>query len=194
MINLLNKLQELKLDNKKMIFAAIVCLIILYIDFAFVMKLQFDGIKTVFPKIARLNKDINNLSKDLSRLQALEHDRAKAPFESKTARPKEVVTEDKILLVLQEISSIGNDRKVKVTQINTSKDAKAQEEMVAGERLLPVIITLDLNCSYHSLGGFLNALENAQYFIEVQDIRILRDPHDYLLENVNLTLKTYAKK
>ena len=79
-------------------------------------------------------------------------------------------------------------------QINTSKDAKVQEEVMAGERLLPVIITLDLTCGYHSLGSFINALENAGQYIDVQDMKIIRDPHNYLLQNVNLVLKTYAKK
>jgi Tfp pilus assembly protein PilO len=194
MIKLLNKLGELKLDNKKMILIAAACLIILYIDFTFVMKLQFNGIRGVSSKIAGLKKDIANLSKDLSKLQALDKDQGKVVSDSKITKSKEVVSEDKILLVLQEISSIGNDKRVRITRLNTSKDAKAQEEVIAGEKLLPVIITLDLSCSYHAFGNFLNAIEDAQYFIEVQDIRVMRNPHDYLLENINLTLKTYAKK
>ncbi len=194
MIKLLNKLGELKLDSKKMILIAAACLIILYIDFTLIMKLQFNGIKTASPKIAGLKKDIANLSKDLSKLQALEKGQGKVVSDSKITKSKEVVSEDKVLLVLQEISSIGNDKRVKITRLNTSRDAKAQEEVIAGEKLLPVIITLDLSCSYHSFGNFLNAIEDAQYFIEVQDIRVMRDPHDYLLENINLTLMTYAKK
>ena len=195
MTNLLNKLKGLKLDNKKIFIIAFVGVLILYIDFAFIMKLQLQGIRTLTPKIIKLKKDFNNLAKDLSWMHdlGLEASKDKAQIGAPN-KAKEIISEDKILLLLQKVSDLANKNQVKIMQINTSKDAKVQEEVIAGERLLPVIITLDLICGYHSLGSFINALENAGQYIDVQDIKIIRDPHDYLLQNVNLVLKTYAKK
>jgi len=195
MTNLLNKLNELKLDNKKIFLIAFVGLLILYADFAFIMKLQLQGIRTVTPKIIKLKKDIDNLAKDLSWMQDLERKASKDKTQiGAPNKAKEIISEDKILLLLQEVSDLANMNKVKIMQINTSKDTKVQEEVIAGERLLPIIITLDLTCGYHSLGSFINALENAGQYIDVQDMKIIRDPHDFLLQNVNLVLKTYAKK
>ena len=193
MVNLLNKLNELKVDNKKIFIIAFVGVLILYIDFAFIMKLQLQGIRTLTPKIIKLKKDSDNLAKDLSWMQDLERKADKDKAQIGALKPKEIISEDKILLLLQEVSDLANVNKVKIMQINTSKDAKVQEEVIAGERLLHVIITLYLICGYHSLGSFINALENAGQYIDVQDIKIIRDPHDYLLQNVNLVLKTYAK-
>ncbi len=194
MTNLLNKLNELKLDNKKIFLIAFVGLLILYVDFAFIMKLQLQGIITLTPKIIKLKKDVDNLAKDLSLMQDLERKASKDKAQIGALKPKEIISENKILLLLQEVSELANKNRVKIMQINTSKDTKAQEEVIAGERLLPIIITLDLTCGYHSLGSFINALENARHFIELQDMKIIRDPHDHLLQNVNLVIKTYAKK
>ncbi len=197
MINLLNKFNALKLDkldNKKIFFIILVCLFIFYIDFTFFMKLQLQGIRTLTPKIVELKKEINNVAKDLSRLQDLERKADKDKTQMAAPKFKEVICEDKTLLLLQEVSNLANKNKVKIMQINTSKDAKIQDEVIAGERLLPIIITLDLICDYHSLCSFINALENTRYFIELQDMKITRDSHNYILQDVNLILKTYARK
>ncbi len=194
MINLLNKLNELKLDNKKIFLIVMACLLILYIDFAFIIKLQLQGIRTLTPKVIKMKKDIDFLAKDLSSMQDLERKAGKDKAQIESLRPKEIISEDKILLLLQEISDLANKNQVKIMQINTSRDKKAPEEIIAGERLSPIIITLDLTCGYHSLGTFINALENARQFIDVQDMKIIRDPRNYLLLNANLILKTYAKK
>ncbi len=194
MINLLNKLNELKLDNKKIFLIVLACLLILYIDFTFIIKLQLQGIRTLTPKVIKMKKDIDFLAKDLSSMQDLERKAGKDKAQIESLRPKEIISEDKILLLLQEISDLANKNQVKIMQINTSRDKKAPEEIIAGERLSPIIITLDLTCGYHSLGTFINALENARQFIDVQDMKIIRDPRNYLLLNANLILKTYAKK
>jgi len=194
MTNLLDKLKGLELDNKKMLLIALACLLVIYLDFSFIIKLQLGGIKSSTPKITKLKKDINTLAKDLSWMQDLERRQGKDKAKTAPNKGREIISEDKILVLLQEISDIANKNKIKLVQINTSKDAKVQEEVIAGERLLPVIITMDLNCGYHSLGSFMNALENARYFIDVQDMKIMRNPRDYLIQNVNLVLKTHAKK
>ncbi|MDP3732717.1 MAG: type 4a pilus biogenesis protein PilO [Candidatus Omnitrophota bacterium] len=193
-INLLNKLNALKLDNKKIFIIIPACLLIFYIDCMFIIKSQLRGIKTLTPKIIELKKDIDNLTKDLSWIQDLERKASKDKTQIGALKPKEIISEDKLLLLLQEVSDLADKNKVKIMQISTSKDKKIQEEVIAGERLLPIIITLDLTCGYHSLGSFINALENARLFIDLQDMKIVPDPHNYLLQKVNLALKTYAKK
>ena len=190
-----NGVNGLKVDNKKIFIIVFVGALIVYMDFAFIMKLQLQGIRTLTPKIIKLKKDFDNLSKDLSWMHdlGLEAGKDKAQIGAPD-KVKEIISEDKILLLLQKVSDLANKNRVKIMQINTSKDTKVQEEVIAGERLLPIIITLDLTCGYHALGSFINALENAGQYIDVQDIKIIRDPRVYLLQNVNLVLKTYAKK
>jgi len=195
--SLLNKLNALKFDKleKKQIFLIVlVGVVILYVDFAFIMKLQLRGIRTLTPKIIKLKKDIDSLTKDLSGMQDLEQKAGQNKTQIGALKPREIISQDKILLLLQEISDLANKNHVKITQINTSKDSKVQEEVIAEERLLPIIVNLNLSCGYHALGSFMNDLENARQFIELEEMKIIRDPHNYLLQNVNLVLKIYAKK
>jgi Tfp pilus assembly protein PilO len=198
MINLLDKSRILnligKLDNKKIFLLMLICAIILYLDLNFFIKLQLQAIRTMTPKITKLKKDIDNLAKDLAKVQDLKNRQSKDKQQMGVSKPKEIISEDQTPLLLQAISDLANKNKVKITQINTTTDAKAQEEVIAGEKLSPITIKLDLTCNYHSLGSFINDLENTKQFIELQEIKIARNPSDYFLENTNLVLKTYAKK
>lgn len=198
MINLLDKSRILnligKLDNKKIFLLMLICAIILYLDLNFFIKLQLQAIRTMTPKITKLKKDIDNLAKDLAKVQDLKNRQSKDKQQMGVSKPKEIISEDQTPLLLQAISDLANKNKVKITQINTTTDAKAQEEVIAGEKLSPITIKLDLTCNYHSLGSFINDLENTKQFIELQEIKIARNHSDYFLENTNLVLKTYAKK
>lgn len=198
MINLVNKFKEqvsgLKSDNKKLLFVAVSSLLLLYADFVFVIKSQVADIKLTAPKVAKLKKDIAVLNKDLSQLRDFERRQTVDKNKKGEEKPKELITEDKVLLLLQEVTDLAGKNKVKVVQINTLKEAKVKEETMAGQKFLPLTIKLDVNCDYHSLVGFINGLENAGYVIELQDMRIARDVRNYLRQNANLTLKTYVRK
>ncbi len=189
-----DKLELDKLDNKKIFLIVLICSVIVYIDFTFVIKLQLRGMRNLTPKIVTLRKDIDKLAKDLATLQDLKNRQAETKQKIGATKLKEIISDDEIPLLLQVISDVAHKNKVKIMQINTARDAKAQEETIAGEKLVPITIKLDLSCTYHSLGSFINALENARQFIELQEMKIMRNPGDYFLENVTLVLKTYVKK
>ena len=193
MADLTNLLHKLKLDNKKIFVIPLIFFVILYMDFTFLMKLQLQGIRILTPKIIQLKENTVNLDKDLSMMQGL---RKKIDDKKQTgvSNIKQIISEGEMPLLLQAISDIANQDKVRIIQINTSRDTKGKEEIIAQEKLLPITVTLDLSCTYHALGGFINSLENARQFMELEDMKIMRDPRDYFLENVNLTLKTYAKR
>lgn len=192
-IDLLNKLKLDKLDSKKMLLIIAVSLAIIYLDFVSLMRMQLAGIRLQAPKIIKLKRDIADLNKGLSTMQDLKK-RISDKQLTEMPKLKKVISERELPLLLQSISDTANEKKVRITQINTPKDAGANEEVIAGERLLPITITLNLSCTYHSLGSFINSLENAKQFIEVQDMKVFRDSRDYFIENVTLVLKAYAKK
>lgn len=185
MINLLNKLA---LDNKKIFAIALVCLIIIYIDFTFLTKLQLRTIGNSRTKIIKLKEDMGALIRDLKIMQQSQIKQV-APLKS-----KKIISDEEIPSLLQDISDIANKHNVKIKQIKPSRDTKAKDEAVQGAILSPTIITLDLSCGYHSLGSFLNDLENAVRFIAVQGMKVTSSSSDYLNQSVNLVLKTYVKK
>jgi len=197
--NVLTKIKSYKLDKsdkKKIILIAAGVLLMLYIDFAFIMKSQFRYIKGVTPKIVQLKTDIDNLSKDLARMQGLQGRQAKMKQE-RGPRGKKIISQDEIPLLLQFISNIANKYNIRIMQIRPSKDvAKTKEDKAQSASLKfgPVSITLVLSCDYHRLGQFINDLENAEYLFSVEEIRISPGSADYLNQNVNLVLRTYVKK
>lgn len=190
----LEKLGE-ELDKKKIFLLILLSLVILYIDFSFIIKLQLKGVRSIREKIIKIKKDIGNLNKDLAALQNLKQKQTKVEKkQEEILKAKRIISEGQIPLLLQDISDLANRYKVKIMQIRPSKDAKAKEEVIEGEAFLPITIMLDLSCTYHSLGSFINALENTGVFIAVQDIKIRRSSDNYLSGDVDLTLKTYVKK
>ena len=194
MINLLNKFQTLiklrdKLDNKTILLIILVWLIIICITFSFLIKLQLATIRAVTGKIIRLEKDTDALTKNLALMQ-------QEKIKQKTvSKAKKIIPEEEVSLLLQDISNIANKHNVKIMELKPSKESKAKEtKATPTAELTPILITLDLFCSYHNLGSFINDLENAEVFMAVEELKITPQQADYFKQRVSLVLKTYVKK
>ncbi len=181
-----------QIDKKALILAAIVSAIIIYSDFNFLIKSQGQGIKNLEKKISKLNQDIDTLNKGLVRFQKEKKEEVELPA------PKKFVFQDHIPLMLQDITTLADKNKIRITQIRQAKEIiKAKDSKSAKppvENLIPLVINLDLSGDYHNFGKFINALENAPYFVSFEEIRILISSSDYLQQAIVLVLKTYVSK
>lgn len=192
MIKLIEKIQ---LDKKKIIAGVVILLFLLYIDFAFILKSQFNLWKSVNPKIAQLKKDIKKLNDDLAILSTSIKGKQETQ-ETDQITAEKIIREEKIPNLLEEISKIANKREVKIMQIKPlSHPPTAKPELTtATTKLFPVSIKLDLLGGYHQLGKFVNDLENAGVFMEVDTLRISSESTSIITQQIELTLKTYVKK
>jgi Tfp pilus assembly protein PilO len=125
-------------------------------------------------------------------MSAMQQNQVKA----KPSRPvKRIVSEGELLSLLESVSGIAKENAVRVAQINPQKSSRPPAK--AGQPqspFIPVVIKLDLNCTYHSLGTFINDLENNEYAVSVEDVKISPDfSGGGQRERVLLTLKTYVK-
>jgi Tfp pilus assembly protein PilO len=187
MANLLNKLGA---DIQRLFLIILVGAVVIYADYAFIIKLQLGGIGSAKTKIVKLKKDIAVLNKDLALMQ-----QSQGQMKQKTPlKPKTIISEDEMTGLLQRIYNLANKNKVRIIQIRPLKDPKAKEEVMGAQKVIPMAIAMNLSCVYHSLGSFINDLENAEQFLAVQDLKIVRSPGDYMRQNVTLNLKTYVKK
>ena len=187
MASLLNKLGA---DIQKLALIVLVGVAVIYADYAFIIKLQLGGIGSVKTKIIKLNQDITALDKDLVLMQRSQGQmKQKAPL-----KPKIIISEDEMTGLLQGIYDLANKNKVKIIQIRPLKDPQAKEEVMGAQKIMPMAIVMDLSCVYHSLGSFISDLENAEQFLAVQDLKIVRSSGDYMRQNVTLNLKTYVRK
>lgn len=181
-------LDKLGLDKRKMILFIIASLVIICIDAAFIIKAQINGLKSSGTQIAKLKKDIDALNKGLVMMQKPQ---AK---QGGILKKQKLISEGEMPLLLGDISNTANKFRIKIMQIIPVRDLKAKEETIGENKFLPVAITLNLYCNYHSLGNFINALENSGAFIAVQEMKIMRSSSDYLSQEVTLKLKTYVKR
>ena len=187
MANLLNKLGS---DIQKLFLIILVSAAVIYADYAFIIKLQLGGIRSVKTKIIKLNQDITALDKDLALMQ-----QSQSQMKQKTPlKPKIIISEDEMTGLLQGIYNLAHKNNVKIIQIRPLKDPQAKEEAMGAQKIMPMTIVMDLSCVYHSLGSFISDLENAGQFLAVQDFKIVRSSGDYMRQNVTLNLKTYVKK
>jgi Tfp pilus assembly protein PilO len=185
-----NLLDKLGLGIKKLILIILVSVVIIYVDCAFIIKLQVGSIGSAKTKIIKLKKDIAALYEDLVLMQQSQDQRKQKTF----LKAKTIVSEDEMTVLLQGIYNLANKDKVRIIQIRPLKDPKAKEEVMGSQKVTPMAIAMNLSCAYHSLGSFINDLENAEQFLAVQDLKIVRSPGDYMCLNVTLNLKTYVKK
>ena len=181
---------NLKLDNKKILLILLLALFIVYVDCHFVIKMQLGNLRVLSPKVAKLKKDISAFNKDSRAIDNLKSKQGQA-----RVTEKQVISEKDLPDLLEYISEVGNKNSVRIMQIKPSKETKTKEAKSSPEvKFSPFYISLDIFSNYHNLGAFINALENADKFIAVQDLKIARDKNDYMRQEANLTLRTYVKK
>jgi Tfp pilus assembly protein PilO len=185
----LDFLATIRADKQKLIAVAVAFLVIVYVDFSFVLKAQVKSLTDVKVKTTKLQADILAVKRDMA---AMQQNQAKA----KPSRPvKRIVSEGELLTLLESVSGIAKNDAVRVSQINPQKSPRPPVR--AGQQQSPFIavgIKLDLTCGYHSLGTFINDLENNEYAVSVEDVKITPDfSGGSQRVRVNLTLKTYVK-
>ena len=187
-------LNKFNLDSKKIMLILIVAFIFAYIDFSFLIKAQTNSIARIGPKIAKLKSDIDNTNRQLVILR----NQPKVK-EGSANKAKKIISENELNILLQEISDVANQNNVRILEI---KPARGAPKTTAVKTTTPkgpanqnfVLIPLDLTASFHSLGGFINGLENNQKLIIINELKIANDSNDYFKQKASLLLKIYVKK
>jgi Tfp pilus assembly protein PilO len=182
------------LDKKKLLLVAIVALIIVFLDISFVLKMQLSGLRAAGPKIAKLRKDISALDKDLENMQALKK-KQEEDSRAGISAAKKLLSAGQITTLLQYLSELAQKDGIRISQIKHAADTvdpKAKKTVTGPENLIGFTIGLDLICDYHTFGKFINQLENGQYFLSVQELRIL--PLEALKQKIYVGLRTYVRK
>jgi Tfp pilus assembly protein PilO len=186
-------LNNIQLNKQKKILIVIFFVLIAYVDSNYILKAQRSGLKSLDPKIARLNTDLANLNRGLESMR-LSKIQPHSAAQNKVALPSRLLSESRISEFLQEISAAANKFNVKISQIRPSRPAEKEKSTAKPDKLNFMLINLELVCDYHSLGRFIQALEDLPVFIMVQELEISTQASDYMKQKVTLVLKTYVTK
>lgn len=182
------------LDNKKIFLLIITIVTILYIDINFIIKRQIAFLNDATPKILHLKSDIDNLSRELPGVKALIAKRDLLRQQGKL-RVKNIITEEKLPMLLQFISDAADKNNITIMQIRpTRQPAPKADKTGSAGKYVTVLIALNLNGSYHNIGRFINDLENAPDLITAEDLKISPDPADNYKQSIYLLVKTYVEK
>ncbi|MFH0918176.1 MAG: type 4a pilus biogenesis protein PilO [Candidatus Omnitrophota bacterium] len=186
-------LADLKLDQQKKIAIIVLLVLIAYVDSVYILKAQRSGLKGLNVKIAKLNKDLVNLNQGLENMRLVKVQPGTAALK-KATRPSKILPEGRISEILQEISSAANRFDIRISQIRPSRPAQKEKSAIGQDKLTSLLINLDLVADYHSLGKFIQSLENSPVFMGVQELKISTQLPDYMKQKVTLVIKTYVTK
>lgn len=190
MMDLLNKL---KVDNKKIILIVLAFATLIYLDYSFVIGMQLKNINNTQPKIVKLKNDLGSLKKDLSRIDGLKNKHIETS-QKILSKVKKLVPESQTVSLLQNISETAKKDGIQVVQIRSSKEFDPKQEKLVSDKLSPLTITLDLSSDYHRFGKFINDLEDLETFVAIQSFKINSQQADYIKQRISLVLKTYVSK
>ncbi len=200
-----NPFKKIPLDNKTIGLLILVAIIVVYVDWSFILQTQFRETGGLNTKIKSKKTDLERLRKDLADMDDLKR-KAESASAGSSFKAKEIVSAQDLPLLLKEIADLANKNQVKLMQIkpawefkdtkpaNTSKDAKSSNNLSKDHGLIMGLISLDIFCDYHHLGGFINDLENYRTFLAVEEIKITSSANNFLKQDVKLILKTNVKK
>ena len=185
--------KKFEFDRKKITAGVVILLLLLYLDVNYVLIGRFKRLKVISPKIAELKRDIVKLNKDLALVEAKEKaaGRVQGSAEKTVER---IISEEKITQILEYISQVANLRQVKIMRIIPLRSSEKPVKTTPETKYSPLLITLEISSGYHQLGRFINDLENADVFLEVDELQIKSDVRYYPQQQASLVLKTYVKK
>lgn len=183
-LNKLNLMEKFSLDNKKLALIFIVSLMVIYLDFSFLLKNQMASSNRLTKEITKISNDIKALNIGLKAMQAEGGKKVKVK-----AKEKKILFEADLTSLLNDISKIGNFNNVRIVQIKP-----ARELQKTPAKFSPVLINMDLVGGYHNFGKFINSLENNEVFMSVESFKIEPQSKDPLRQKINVTIKTYVRK
>ena len=183
-------------QNKKIIIFGLIAVILVYLDLAYVLRMQLGAISKARPQVIKLINDLSSLDRDLERMRSLEKQQG-GQIQAIAGGAKKLVQESRLDALLGQISDTALRRNVNI--ISMQKKPYKEEAVSPDKGKLaqvakwtPYLINLNLTCAYNDLGKFINDLENYQDFIAVANMAVTPGKKDIYLQDVNLALKTYV--
>ena len=120
-----NAIKNIDLQDKKTLIGILaISAVLIYLDLFFVMGFQFNAIKSLTPKIERLQKDIVEFNESYKNMVDMKKN--KTLDQQKLASQKSIISEPDFPLLLQDISDRANKSQVKVMQIKYAREEKIE--------------------------------------------------------------------
>ncbi|MGD9015282.1 MAG: type 4a pilus biogenesis protein PilO [Candidatus Omnitrophota bacterium] len=190
-INFQEILDKITQDKKTLALTILVIVIVLFLDFSFVLKPQLRALSTINPKIAKLKIELEKLNLDSINMQR------QSTTGIKPRQIKKLLSPGQVAWVIEEISHMANEHEVEISQIKPSRKTATtgfSKQPAQSDNYLPTLIDLEISAGYHQLGRFLTDLENYSILLEVEELDIMPIEKSSFEHAVRLQIKTYVSK
>lgn len=167
---ILAKVKNLDERSRYLLLGGVVVLVFL-LDFFVLMRPQFAALSKIHPKIKTVSDNIHRAQNDISNMPgyALQAAQLKEKLED---AGQSVYSKEEIFLILERISLLANQHNVKINSI--MPDLQQQEPLVeeTDRTYYAVPIVIEAASGYHDFGRFLNAVEQDETALDVDNFSI----------------------
>lgn len=183
-------------QQKKAVLLALLAVIAAWIDFTFVLRLQWNSYKRISAKLQELSASLGQYNKNSSYYKNLVLEYGRLQKKHADDIEKNVYSEAAVPLFLDDISKLAYSFDVKIMQVkpkSLSADKTKGADKAMSLNFYPLLFEFDLSCAYHQLGKFLSALERNP-LVEVSAVKVASEGEGSLRQKAALALKVYVQK
>ncbi len=183
----MNQTPEKQPDKKILGLIIFLSLGFLYADYTYLLKPQLHKVGDLQQQITKLNGDLDVFAQESARAQAMKKDFARGEG---APRIKHLVTEGEILLLIERISSLAKDNRMRVVQIKPVRESQAVGAKKAG--VTPFSVELEVASDYYNLTRFIRGVEDDEFFMSVKSMRIVPSTSDQAAQKIQIIIRTFV--
>lgn len=188
-------LKKFGLDNKKRLLIILAVPLLVYLDYAFVLKPQLKNVSNAGPRIQKLKSDLSAHSAQFSRMQEARDGQLRSKEEA-LLKAERFISEGQIPALLEDIAKTAKESGAEVIQMKPlcERPSGSGPKGSTFTKFNLLSINLSLSCGYYELNRFLNALEAKDIFIVVEELAVSPQQKDYFKHKVELALRAYVER
>jgi len=192
MAGFLQKIPEINVDSAKkrvlLIYAAALLIAILAYT-CLLLGPSISKLTDLVPRLRQMQADIRAVRADLPLENEMKEKNRRA-LEKLTSYGNRLSREKEIPALLESLSKLARDSRVKILGITPLQKARAS----SGRLYQEVPISITAQSGYHELGNFINKLENNERFMQVSNLSIRGNPGNAKWHNMRFVVYAYTFK
>ncbi|HOW35922.1 MAG TPA: type 4a pilus biogenesis protein PilO [Candidatus Omnitrophota bacterium] len=186
------RLAALSEKNRYAVLGGIMLAIFIFWYFL-LMQPQLKNLMKLSPQITELSRNLAETKRNMHLINEHRARLAQLRDQLKTSGGK-ILPKEEIPAILEDISRIANESKVRINQIIPIKES---QQLVLSKDdgkyySLPILVTARAN--YHNIGRFFNRIEGADIFMSITDFDIVANSDDPLLHSLKVTVKAFVRE
>jgi Tfp pilus assembly protein PilO len=184
-------LEKIISDKKKLLLVIIMGGVVIYADFAFILTTQMRSLNNTKVEMAKTKNNLDNLNRELALMR---DNKLARESDINSNEIKKAIPEGGVAILLEIVSGIANKYKIKILQMKPGYESRENPKSAKVNKLLPLTITIELNADYHNLGRFIKDLEDSEYFMAVDELKINAEQNNFIQQKIYLSVRSYAQR